>query len=69
MRPLAYSKPGAAVVGFIAAIPFAVLLRVAVSGFVPWTTVDTILVTFMCAALGAPLGVAFRDVFRDTLNK
>ena len=65
LRPLTASKVGAAVTGFIAAAPVSILMRFAVNGFRAWTVKDTVLSILMCAALGAPLGVAYRDIFRD----
>ena len=67
LRPLTKSKPGAAVVGFFAAIPIGMLVRLAMLGNEPWEPRDTIVTLLVCIALGAPVGVMYRDIFRDKL--
>lgn len=68
LRPLTASKVGAAMTGFVATAPVSVLMRIAIDGFQAWTVKDSILSILMCAALGAPLGVAYRDIFRDRVS-
>jgi hypothetical protein len=65
LRPLTAWKIGAALVGFLAAIPVGVLLRSATGGSGPWSGSEATTLVIFCAVLGAPLGVAYREVFAD----
>jgi hypothetical protein len=69
LRPLTRTKAGAGMVGFIAAIPVSVLVRIAIVGYQPWTVKDIILSFSVCLVLGVPVGVMYRDIFRDRVGE
>jgi len=65
MKPLTRWKAGAAVVGFLAGMPVATIMRFATDGFGPWHRSDTIDVIVMSLILGVPTGIIYREIFSD----
>ena len=63
LQPLARWKAGAAIVGFIASLPVAILFRLAAIGDDSWSKRDTGVSLLFAATLGTSLGVAYRDIF------
>jgi hypothetical protein len=65
LRPLTRSKAGAALVGFMAAMPVAILMRFATDGFGPWQQSDTVEIIVLSLILGAPTGILYREIFSN----
>lgn len=65
MQPITRWKAGAAFVGFVAAVPVAILFHFATHGFGPWHVSDTIMALIFCLILGAPTGVVYREIFLE----
>lgn len=63
LRPLAGSRVGAGVLGFVCGLLAGALIRVARDGLGPWTGGDWFVVLTFAAALGIPLGIIYREIF------
>lgn len=59
---------GAALVGFVAAMPVFVIFRFALEGFTPWTKGDTIVMSVWALTLGSTVGWIFWGMFRRPLR-
>lgn len=66
LRPLARWKAGAALVGFTAILPVALLIRFATEGFGPWHPSNTVEAMMLGLILGAPVGLIYREIFSQT---
>ena len=64
LRPLAYRRVGAAVVGFFAALPLAVGTKIMLSGF-RWTQADEIYLFLFPLLLGCGAGLVLHSVFLE----
>ena len=63
MRPMAASPRGAALLGFLVAVPAFLMLRVAEGGYGNWSRLEIATMLIWATVLGAPLGVIYRRIF------
>ncbi|MFN2397370.1 MAG: hypothetical protein ABR543_01810 [Gemmatimonadaceae bacterium] len=68
-RPLIQWLLGATIVGIIAAIPVFVGVRIARSGFSPWVTADTAMVTIAVVVMGGFIGLGYWAIFFEKASK
>jgi hypothetical protein len=66
LRPLTYHRAGAALVGFLAAIPLGVGIKVMLTGFRLWTQVDRITLLLFPLFFGCGAGLVLHGIFLDT---
>jgi hypothetical protein len=64
LRPFAYHRLGAAVVGFFSALPLAIGTKLMLSGF-KWALVDGIYLFFFPLLLGCGAGLVLHNVFLE----
>ena len=63
LQPLAKVKAGAAVIGAAVGALFGVGIHYAARPIEPWDTKHVVLVALVALALGAPLGLSYREIF------
>ena len=65
LRPLVKWRWGAALTGILIAIPFGLGIRLLDTGLSPWSTEDSLVLTFFSIGLGAPLGWIYWGISRS----
>src|SRR5690242_2149718 len=63
LQPLAKVKAGAAVIGAAVGALFGVGIHYSARPIEPWDTKQVVLVALVALALGAPLGLSYREIF------
>jgi len=65
LQPLGRRAAGAALLGFLVALPCFLVMWLLRGRVDPWSAIDTITMLIWAAALGAPVGVIYRALFRS----
>lgn len=65
LLPITRWRWGAALVGFLAAMPVFAIVRALLEGFRPWTSVDTIVMILWALTLGSSVGWIYWRIFHS----
>lgn len=65
LQPLGRRKVGAAALGILVGAVFGVSLHYAERPIASWGAKQVVVVAILALALGAPLGISFREIFLD----